>query len=95
MNFDILTFMLSVLYLLQESYGVLYLYFSGFSISYWLSKLLITTCLLNYCCFAGGETLPGIIYSPANKKDMLSNITHVINFMTERNIRMHVTYAEG
>jgi len=45
--------------------------------------------------FAAGETLPGVIYSPSNKNDMLSNINQVINFMTERNIRMHVTYAEG
>jgi len=46
-------------------------------------------------CFAAGETLPGVIYSPSNKSDMLSNINQVINFMTERNIRMHVTYPEG
>ena len=46
-------------------------------------------------CFSAGETLPGIIHSPSNKSEMLSNITQVINFMTERNIRMHVTYAEG
>jgi len=39
--------------------------------------------------------LRGIIYSPSNKNDMLSNITEVINFMTERNIRMHETHAEG
>jgi len=44
---------------------------------------------------AAGETLPGITYSPSNKSDMLSNVTQVINFMIERNIRMHVTYAEG
>jgi len=46
-------------------------------------------------CFVAGETLSGIIYSPSNKQDMISNITRVINFMTERNIRMHVTHAEG
>jgi len=46
-------------------------------------------------CFEAGEALPGVIYSPSNKSDMLSNIQQVINFMTERNIRMHVTYAEG
>jgi len=46
-------------------------------------------------CFAAGEKLPDIICSPTDKNDMLSNITQVINFMTERNIRMHVTYAEG
>ena len=46
-------------------------------------------------CFVAGETLSGIICSPSNKNEMLSNISQVINFMIERNIRMHVTYAEG
>lgn len=45
--------------------------------------------------FVAGETLPGIICSPSNKSDMLSNVSQVIDFMIERNIRMHVTYAEG
>lgn len=82
-----------LLYLLQESHITLNANSHG--VLYQFNNCVNSVHITIIADFAAGETLPGVIYSPSNKNDMLSNINQVISFMTERNIRMHVTYAEG